>query len=419
MKTPRTLALLPAVFALLTAALAFAGTPAGDVLLSVGPAWLEAGGQRTALARGQQVEVGHKLITREGGHIHVRMKDGGLVAVRPNSELEIQVFDYDPTNPKAGKVRYSLRQGIARSVTGAIGEANKEAFRFNTPVAAIGVRGTDFIAFSDAGTTRVSVKSGAIVVAALSDICKAEGFGACLERAVALRAGDSRSYIEINQQDHTPRLLQGNQLPDRVAPPHPTEPVAILQESRPAFVTPSATNVVNPIVDIPVAINTGSKDVYWGRWNANIQGIAGATMAELLATGKSAHVTSTLFGLGVTQKTERLPDRWQAQFQLTGGEAYVLASGAYTPATLANGTLNIDMATRAFTAAASVKEGLNTHSINAAGEADWRGYLLSNAAKSDSKLVGIVNADLNTVGSVFEKNLSDGRSLTGTMIWHR
>lgn len=419
------LVLIPSLFALLSGVAAHAGEPAGDVLLAVGKVWVESGSQRIALVRGQQVEVGQKLVTREGGHVHVRMKDGGLVALRPNSELEIQVFDYDPANPGAGKVRYSLRQGVARSVTGAIGEANKEAFRFNTPVAAIGVRGTDFVTFADPETTRVSVKSGAVVVAALSDVCKAEGFGACLEHAVALRAGDDRSYIEVTQQDKTPRLLQGRQLQliDHVSPPLSSEPVAVLHENRVADVNDIAKEMQASKPDIPVTgplvPETGANDVYWGRWKEVLPGVSGMTAAELLEAGKKIHVATPLFGLGVTQATELLPARWQADFKLSGGDAYVVANGTYSPAALAGGTLSINMATREFASQANVMEGLNTHNVAAAGQVSWQGYLLSDPARSNSTLYGIVHSNLDTVGSVFAKNLDDGRSLAGALIWHR
>lgn len=412
--------LIPSLFALLSGAAVNAGEPAGDVLLAVGKAWVESGSQRVALVRGQQIEVGQKLVTREGGHVHVRMKDGGLVALRPNSELEIQVFDYDHANPGAGKVRYSLRQGVARSVTGAIGEANKEAFRFNTPVAAIGVRGTDFVTFADPETTRVSVRSGAVVVAALNDTCRAEGFGACLERAVALRAGDDRSYVEVSLHDRIPRLLQGRQLQqiDHVSPPLTSEPVAVLHENRVADVSETAREMQTGAVPV-IPPETGMNDVFWGRWQAGLPGVAGLTMAELLEAGKKIQVATPLFGLGVTQAVERLPERWQADFRLSGGDAYVLANGTYSPAGLAGGTLSINMANRGFSAQANVTEGLNTHNVAAAGQVSWQGYLLSDPARSNSTLYGIVHSSLDTVGSVFTKNLDDGRSLTGALIWHR
>jgi hypothetical protein len=412
-----------AVLLLFQASVALAGTPAGSVLMAIGPVWAETNGQRTPLERGQQVDVGQNLITLDGGHLYVRMRDGGLVTLRPNSVLEIEVFDYEPGKPEAGKVRYSLRRGVARSVTGAIGEANKDAFRFNTPVAAIGVRGTDFVTFSDTQTTRVSVKSGAVVVSALNDICRAEGFGACLDHAIALRAGNSNSYIEVNRHERTPRLLQDsrNMTPDRMSPPNPDEPVASLQENR-------INNALNeqsrqtPKIDVrtpaPV-VDIGMNDVHWGRWSGTYPGVSGATVRELLAAKKDIQVVSSLFGMGVTQLPERLPERWQAEFKLTGGDAYVVSNNIYTKAELGGGNLKIDMAAKQFTANAKVIENVNTHSIDAIGVVDFRGYLESDPTKSNSQLHGVVNANLKTVGSVFEKPVGDGRSLTGTMVWHR
>ena len=412
-----------AALLLLQAGAALAGTPAGEVLMAVGPVWVETDGQRAPLVRGQQVDVGQRLITRDGGHLHVRMKDGGLVAIRPNSVLEIQVFDYESGKPADGKVRYRLQEGVARSVTGAIGEANKDAFRFNTPVAAIGVRGTDFVTFSDARSTRVSVKSGAVVVAALSDGCRAEGFGACLEHAIALRAGNASSYVEVTQKDRTPRLLQDNHLmtPDRVSPPRSDEPVATLQENRLDQVDDIAKKqMLSPVVaPLPTVVDIGMNDVHWGRWSGTYPGVTGATVSELLAAQKNIQVVTTLFGLGVTQLSDRLPERFQAEFQLTGGDAYVVANNVYSAAQLAGGNLKIDMAAKQFTAHANVRESGNTHSVDAVGGVDYRGYLQSDPAKSNSELYGVVNGNLKTVGSVFDKSLGDGRSLTGTMVWHR
>ncbi|WP_153110915.1 FecR family protein [Propionivibrio limicola] len=413
---------------LLSGTTALAGPAAGNILLSAGPAWLEADGKRIPATRGQEIEAGQKLLTGNGGHLHVRMKDGGLVAIRPNSELEVQVFEYDPANPTGGKVRYTLRHGVARSVTGAIGEANKEAFRFNTPVAAIGVRGTDFVAFADATATRVSIKSGAIVVAALGDGCAAEGFGACLDRSITLRAGDNTGHVEINHNDKTPRLLQDKhyQIPDRVSPPLASEPVAVLQEnSRTEAVSEKTKQIAaitaptTPTVAPTTPTDTGLNDVYWGRWKADLAGVSGSTASELLAAQKKIRVVSNLFGLGVTEMPSRLPDNWKAQFNLTGGDAYVLSGGVYSAATLGSGTLTIDTAARAFSANASVTEGLNTHAINAAGTVNTSGYLLSDATRSNSTFTGVVHANLNTVGSVFTRSLDDGRALTGTMVWHR
>src|SRR5690606_30187211 len=99
----------------------------------------------------------------------------------------VEVFDYR-RDASSDRVRYRLEDGVARSITGAVGESNKEAFRLNTPVAAVGVRGTDFVVATNAATSRVAVNSGAVVVAALGGQCAADAFGSCATGGLLLGA---------------------------------------------------------------------------------------------------------------------------------------------------------------------------------------------------------------------------------------
>ena len=95
--------------------------------------------------RGMLLDSGDTLKTSERGQLQVRMADGGLVAVRPNSEFKIDEFVYT-NDVENDKNFYSLIKGGFRSVTGAIGQANKSAYKVDTPVATIGIRGTDYTA---------------------------------------------------------------------------------------------------------------------------------------------------------------------------------------------------------------------------------------------------------------------------------
>lgn len=396
---------------LLPAAVVMAAPAAGDVMLAVGQAWVDDNGQKLPIQRGTPLKAGQKIITGSGGHVHVKMKDGSLLAVRPNSVLDIEVFEYDAANPGAGKIRYALKNGVLRSVTGAIGEANKGAFRLNTPIAAIGIRGTDFVTFASDATTRASVKSGAIVVSAFSESCKVESFGACWDKAVDL-AASTDSYIELNRKDITPKLLKGNlPLPiDGTVLPASGDVVSVLQENR-----ASTLQKVSPLPDS----GAGTEGVHWGRWQNDANGMNGLSVAALLAGGKSIHIASSVFGLGLSKKVDRLPDHWKANFALTGGAAYIQANGQYTAADLISGTLGIDLGTSSFTANAIVNDGAVAHHLQAGGFADWRGYLLADPTKSNTSFTGVVHANQNTVGSVFEKPIDGGRLLTGTMVWNR
>ena len=50
----------------------------------------------------------------------------------------------DEANPSDSQVKLNLIEGTARAVSGEAAKAAKERFRLNTPIAAIGVRGTDY-----------------------------------------------------------------------------------------------------------------------------------------------------------------------------------------------------------------------------------------------------------------------------------
>ena len=95
-----------------------------------------------------------------GAHVHIRFIDGGMVSVRPLSRLRIEEYSNHLANSR-GAIKFQLEQGVVRSVTGDWGEAARDRFRLNTPVAAIGIKGTDFIVRADLVTTQAAVVSGA------------------------------------------------------------------------------------------------------------------------------------------------------------------------------------------------------------------------------------------------------------------
>ncbi|MBK9684459.1 MAG: FecR domain-containing protein [Betaproteobacteria bacterium] len=87
------------------------------------------------------VFVGDRVETSASGHVHLKFVDDAAVAVRPDSSLEIQAYRFDAQRPAGSEVRLQVEHGIARSISGRATEVDKNRFRLNTPVAAIGVRG--------------------------------------------------------------------------------------------------------------------------------------------------------------------------------------------------------------------------------------------------------------------------------------
>ncbi|MDH5182569.1 MAG: FecR family protein [Gammaproteobacteria bacterium] len=123
---------------------------AGKIIFIFGQAWKHAtdGGKRD-LKRGMVVRVGETIETSSNGQVQIRMNDNGLIAIRPGSQFKIQAFKFsgvEGAGSSDDKSYFQLLKGGFRSITGAVGQRNKQAYRVTTPVATIGIRGTDYTA---------------------------------------------------------------------------------------------------------------------------------------------------------------------------------------------------------------------------------------------------------------------------------
>lgn len=133
---------------------------AGKVVLSAG----EVRVQGQAVKAGHSVQAGDRLSTGADGYVYIKTVDNGFLILRPNSDASIIAYQADSHTPANSRFKFELREGVARSISGQAVKNARQNFRFNTPVAAIGVRGTDFTVFTDAQTTRIAVLSGGVVV---------------------------------------------------------------------------------------------------------------------------------------------------------------------------------------------------------------------------------------------------------------
>jgi hypothetical protein len=138
-----------------------------------------AGARVHRLQKGATIQQGDTIKTAASDHVHIRFVDGGLVSVRPQSVLVIHEFRYKPADPADSVIRITLERGEVRSISGAAAQAAKERFRLNTPLVAIGVKGTDFVTNASSESTRVVVNQGAIVMAPFDQNCKSDALGVC------------------------------------------------------------------------------------------------------------------------------------------------------------------------------------------------------------------------------------------------
>lgn len=121
-------------------------------------------GASRVLARGAAINGGDRISTR-AGRAQIRFTDGGFVSLQPNTVFGVDEYLYSNRKPEESSLFFSLIQGGMRTITGAIGKVNKKSYQVRTPVATIGIRGTEYLAnVSEAGLV-VSVGKGFVNVA--------------------------------------------------------------------------------------------------------------------------------------------------------------------------------------------------------------------------------------------------------------
>jgi hypothetical protein len=130
----------------------------------------------------------------------------GVSASAPSSRLQIENYSHSATQPQGSAIKFRLDEGVIRSITGTWGEEARERFRLNTPMAAIGIKGTDFVVKSDANATAASVYSGAILLAPLDDC--ATPLGSCQKGREKLLSADMKGLmLELNRQQGAPQFV--------------------------------------------------------------------------------------------------------------------------------------------------------------------------------------------------------------------
>lgn len=124
-----------------------AGKPFGRVWRIAGDvtAAPRSGANPRHLQSGDQVFVDERVQTSLGGEIVLKEADGGLIAIRPNSDLRIDAFAAE--GKKTDHIQLHLFVGSLRAITGWIGRLNRPGDRIVTPTATIGIRGTDHDAY--------------------------------------------------------------------------------------------------------------------------------------------------------------------------------------------------------------------------------------------------------------------------------
>jgi hypothetical protein len=95
--------------------------------------------------KGSTLDAGDTVRTAKG-RAQIRFTDGGYTSLQPNTEFRIDDYHYDTKRKEESVGLFSLLKGGLRTITGAIGKIRKKAYQLRTPVATVGIRGTEYLA---------------------------------------------------------------------------------------------------------------------------------------------------------------------------------------------------------------------------------------------------------------------------------
>lgn len=172
--------------------------PVARVALSVGEARrVDAAGHMETLKLGASLAAGDRIITGKDAVAILVFADEGRVSLRADSELLIRQYRLDPSGADT-RLDLELVRGAIRQISGQAARLQPERYRLNTPIAAIGVRGTDFLAKTSSESMETFVQEGMIVVLSNVNGCAggAPGTG-CSAPLASVSASDAGQYLRF------------------------------------------------------------------------------------------------------------------------------------------------------------------------------------------------------------------------------
>ena len=136
-----------------------AQTIAGSVARLRGSAEATQGDTTRRLAIGATILVGDEIATASDTRLELRMIDGTVVSLCDDTRLTIDEFFYN-AETEEGRGVFGIATGVFRAITGAITKLQEPDLTVNTPVATIGIRGTDFWGDQKADRLQLALLSG-------------------------------------------------------------------------------------------------------------------------------------------------------------------------------------------------------------------------------------------------------------------
>lgn len=428
----------------------------GETGMVLGRAYVHrADGTSERLRRGAEIRVQDRITTESNGHAHIRFLDEALVSVRPNSVLEIVRYEYNAARPEDSAVKFELREGVTRAISGAAARSARQRFRLNTPIAAIGVRGTDFVVSADTDTTRAKVYEGAIILAPFSALCSQDALGPCAANAMELD-DQSLQMLALNASGPLPRVLPVNNLGNRdamqdelqltIANVEGTDTVAsldateeadvskrnevLLEGTNTTAVSSNATAVMvgatTPLVSdfTPAAPlssrELGPRQLVWGRYSfANLPAERERITLPFAVASAGREVTIGNFEYGLF-RTPASPARIDSSlgvvgFELATAQAVFNSETGIAAMQVKGGGLEIDFNQSRFSTELNLDHAL-TGQVDIIGSGRLYDGGFFRVIDETQTISGAVSYDGAEAGYLFQKQVNDG-VVSGLTLW--
>lgn len=436
------LAWLAAAFLSLLAMQALA-QGAARVMYTQGETFIERAGVFEPIAVGASVPEGALLKTGDTGHLYLRLADDGFFVLRPKTTARIALYKPVAAQPEKSEFQLELVNGVARAITGKVAEQAKQRFRFNTPVAAIGVKGTDFVVSTTADVTYISVNSGAVVASQFTTNCTRTGLGACSSAAASTLSASADLLLAISTGNvgvqtldlkANPALRQF--APDQSAPP--------LSNERPLTTSRTSTNALSSTVvvlgDNPAATaevlkssltpptkaispEVSAQQIYWGRW-ADVANLGkGVDLGNFVKGLEPIGISWPGYVVARDKDSLVMPGAGVANFNLNSFEAGVYLGnnpGSAIAAQITNPTLSVDFGNRTFATQLTMTGGAYKGGFIANGTVLPGGLFEADAARSNMTLSGgLAGKSADQAAYIFSGRIDANAIAGGATFWRK
>jgi hypothetical protein len=429
----------------------------GKATIVLGKAYIESSqAGRKRIKSGTEIHVGDQITTRSNGTVLINFIDDASISVRQDSHLEITNYKYDKVNQQNSRVKFNLVHGVTRSISGAAAKGAREQFRLNTPIAAIGVRGTDFVVSATDSSTQAQVNEGIIVMAPFSVNCSTASFGPCLANSLELN-GTSMHMIALDVNGSNPRILPASQNrgaevlqrkvrsqlannangeADSSAERFTEE--AFVEEANSTLVATNTTTdpaltdpiVLDPIVpepELPIftletpaaAAELTRSQLVWGRFAAGKGDLERITLTRLEAAEDRAITVGDFdYVLYRDEGDATRVDRGLSvvNFALSSAQAFYNSSTGVVAMQVLDGSLGIDFQQNSFATELNLNHELTGQvDFVASGGLFDGGFFHSR--NDTQRIAGSVSFDGTEAGYLFERQLEAG-SIDGLTLWN-